>query len=222
MASRHWIFLLMPVCALVLFSLLQGCSLLRTEEPVYSETDPVIEPELDRRSITESDIDSEDFEVGAFAGVMSVEDFGTTFVYGARAAYHVSEDLFTEAAIGRTKTDKTSFEKLSGGAQVVSDDDRTLTYYNISIGWNLLPGEVFIGRGHAFNSALYIIGGVGNTDFADDNHFTINFGAGYRLLLNDWVAMHIDVRDHTYKSDLLGKDERKHNLEAHTGLTVFF
>ena len=222
MASRHWIFLLKPVCALALFSLLQGCSLLRTEEPVYTESDPVIEPELDRRIITEADIDSEDFEVGVFAGVMSVEDFGTNFVYGARAAYHVSEDLFTEATIGRTKTDKTSFEKLSGGAQLLSDNDRNLTYYNISIGWNLLPGEVFLGRGHAFNSELYLIGGVGNTDFADDNHFTINFGAGYRLLLTDLVAMHIDVRDHTYKSDLLGEDERKHNLEAHAGLTVFF
>ena len=222
MASRHWIFLLKPVCVLALFSLLQGCSLLRTEEPVFSETDPVIEPELDRRTVTEADIDSEDFEVGAFAGVMSVEDFGTNFVYGARAAYHVSEDLFTEAAIGRTRTDKTSFEKLSGGAKIVPDDNRTLTYYNISIGWNLLPGEVFIGRGHSFNSALYIIGGVGNTDFADDNHFTINFGAGYRLLLNDWVALRIDVRDHTYNSDLLGDNERKHNLEAHAGLSVFF
>jgi outer membrane beta-barrel protein len=222
MASRHWILLLKPVCALVLFSLLQGCSLLRTEEPVYSETDPVIEPELDRRTITEADIDSEDFEVGAFVGVMSVEDFGTNLVYGARAAYHVTEDLFAETAIGRTETDKTSFEKLSGGAQVVPDDDRTLTYYNISIGWNILPGEVFIWRGHSFNSALYIIGGVGNTDFADDNHFTINFGAGFRLLLTDSVAMRFDVRDHTYNSDLLGDNDRKHNLEAHVGLSLFF
>ena len=222
MASRHWIFLLRPVCALALFSLLQGCSLLRTEEPVHSDTDPVIEPELDRRVITQADIDSEDFEVSAFAGVMNVEDFGTNFVYGARAAFHVSEDLFVETAAGRTKTDQTSFEKLSGGAKIVSGSDRNLTYYNLSIGWNLLPGEVFIGRGHSFNSALFLIGGVGNTDFANDNHFTINFGAGYRLLLNDWATLSIDVRDHTYKSDLLGNDERKHNLEATAGLSVFF
>jgi outer membrane beta-barrel protein len=221
MASRHWIFLLRPVCVLAVFALLQGCSLLRTGEPVYSETDPVIEPELERREIREADIDSEDFEVGVFAGAMNVEDFGTNFVYGARLAYHVTEDLFAEAAVGRTETDETSFEELSGGAQIVPDDDRTLTYYNISLGWNILPGEVFF-AGHAFNSALYIIGGVGNTEFADDNHFTINFGAGYRLLLTDWVAMHLDMRTHTYESDLLGDDERKYNLEAHGGLTVFF
>jgi outer membrane beta-barrel protein len=222
MASRHWIFFLKPVGVLVLVTLLQSCSFLRTEEPAYSETDPVIEPELERRTITEADIDSEDFEVGAFAGVMSVEDFGTNFVYGARVAYHVTEDIFTEAAIGRTDTDETSFEKLSGGAKLLSNNDRKLTYYNISLGWNILPGEVFIGRGHAFNSALFLIGGVGNTDFADDNHFTINLGAGYRLLLNDWIALRIDVRDHTYNSDLLGDDERKHNLEATGGVSIFF
>ncbi len=222
MASWNRIFLLKPVFALVLLSLLAGCSLLRTEEPVYSETDPVIVPELERRTITEDDIDSEDFEVGAFAGVMNVEDFGTNFVYGVRAAFHVTEDLFTEATIGRTETDETSFERLSGGAQVVDDDDRDLTYYNINIGWNILPGEVFLGRKHAFNSALYIIGGVGNTDFADDNHFTINGGFGLRLLVTDWVALHADTRVHSFESDLLGSDDRKYNLEAHAGLTIFF
>jgi outer membrane beta-barrel protein len=151
-----------------------------------------------------------------------VEDFGSNPVYGARAAYHVSESLFTEAAIGRTDTDKTSYEKLSGGAQVVPDNDRKLTYYNIALGWNILQGDLFYGGSHAFNSALYLIGGVGNTDFADDNYFTINAGAGVRLLLTDWLALHIDVRDHSYKSDLLGDNERVHNLEATTGLSVFF
>ena len=47
-------------------------------------------------------------------------------------------------------------------------------------------------------------------------------GAGYRLLLTDWLALRIDVRDHIFESDLLGEDEYKHNLEAHTGLSVFF
>ena len=85
------------------------------------------------------------------------------------------------AAAGRTDTDQTSFEDLSGGAQLLTDDERQLTYYNISLGWNVFPGEVFIGSGYAFNSALYLIGGVGNTDFGGDNHFTVNVGAGYRL-----------------------------------------
>jgi len=222
MASRHWIFLLKPAAALAGALLLQACSLLPADEPVRGDTGPVIEPELQRRSITEADIDSEDFEVGVFAGMMNVEDFGTNPVYGARAAYHITEDFFTEGALGRTDTDKTSYEKLSGGAEILSGSDRKLTYYNISLGYNLFPGEAFFGSGHAFNTALFVIAGIGNTEFADDSHFTVNFGVGYRFLLTDWIALRIDVRDHTFKSDLLGTDERKHNLEATGGVSIFF
>lgn len=184
--------------------------------------DQVIQPELERRVYTEADIDTEDFEIGAFAGVMSVEDFGSNPVYGARAAYHITEDFFLEGAYGRTKTGKTSFETLSGAAQLLTDDQRNLSYYNLSIGYNLLPGEAFIGRNHAFNTALYLIGGVGSTDFAGDSHFTINFGAGYRFLVTDFLALHIDARDHVFDSDLLGENKTTHNLEAHAGVTVFF
>jgi len=195
---------------------------MRVDDAPYEDSEPVIKPELERRIITEADIDSEDFEASVFAGVMSIEDFGSNFVYGARLAYHITEDFFTEAAIGRTEADKTSFETLSGGAQILSDSQRELTYYNISLGYNILPGEAFIGKGHAYNSALYVIAGVGNTEFADDSHFTVNVGAGYRFLFNDWIALHADFRDHIFDSDLLGKDKTTHNLEATAGISFFF
>ena len=222
MESWIRIFLLKPVLLLAIYSQLQACSFLRPDEPVYSDTDPVIQPDLERRTITEADIDSEDFEAGPFVGIMSVEDFGSNVVYGARVAYHITEDFFAEAAIGRTDTDKTSFEDLSGGAQILSNSERELTYYNISLGYNILPGEVFLGSNHTYNSALYVIGGVGNTDFADDNHFTVNVGAGYRLLVNDWISLRIDFRDHIFESDLLGSDKTLHNLEGTAGIYFFF
>ena len=222
MESRVCIFLLKLICVLTAAGLLQACSFLRVEEPMRADSEPVIEPELERRTISEADIDSEDFEVGVFAGVYSIEDFGSNLVYGARAAYHVTEDFFVEAALGRTDADETSFETLSGGAQILTDDERELIYYNISLGYNLFPGEAFIGGKFALNSSLYLIAGVGNTEFADDSHFTINAGAGYRLLLSDWLALHLDVRDHIFDSDLLGNDKTTHNIEVHGGFTVFF
>ena len=222
MESRFRIFLLKVVCTLVLVGILPGCSYLRVDDAPKDDAGPVISPELERRTITEADIDSEDFEVGAFVGVMSIEDFGSNVVYGARGAYHITEDFFAEAAIGRTEAGETSFETLSGGAQILTDSQRELTYYNISLGYNILPGEAFIGKGHAFNSALYLIAGVGNTEFADDSHFTINVGAGYRFLVNDWIALHVDFRDHIFDSDLLGKDKTTHNLEGTAGISFFF
>ncbi len=67
-----------------------------------------------------------------------------------------------------------------------------------------------------------MLGGIGSTRFAGDQRFTVNFGAGYRLLPTDWLAIHIDVQDHVFQSDLLGSDKLVNNLSAGIGLTVFF
>ncbi|MCH7537835.1 MAG: outer membrane beta-barrel domain-containing protein [Proteobacteria bacterium] len=182
----------------------------------------VIDPEVARREIKEPAIDREDFEVGVFVGIMSVEDFGTNVVYGARIAYHITEGFFVEGTVGQTEAGLTSFEVLSGGARLITDSERTLTYYNLNLGYNILPGEVFIGEGRAYNTNLYLVAGLGSTRFAGDDRFTVNVGAGYRFLLNDSIALHIDFRDHLFDIDILGEEKTVHNLEVHLGLTVFF
>jgi outer membrane beta-barrel protein len=185
-------------------------------------SEPVVQPEIARREITEPDIDEEDFEVGAFAGFLSIEDFGTSPVYGFRLAYHVTEDIFLEAAAGTSTADKTSYELLSGNVQLLTEDERDLTYYNLSFGYNLLPGETFFFDRFALNSQFYLIAGVGTTQFAGNDEFTVNVGAGYRLLLSDWLALHLDARDHMFETDLLGLTKTTHNIELHGGLTIFF
>ena len=152
------------------------------------EPEQVVRPELERRELKEADIDTEDFEIGAFAGAMSVEDFGTNLVYGARLGYHVTEDVFVEASYGRTDTDETSAERFSG-FQILEEDDRDLDYYNLSFGFNLFPGESFIGSKWAFTSDFYIIGGVGSTDFAGEDNFTWNAGFGYKVLANTYPVL---------------------------------
>jgi outer membrane beta-barrel protein len=153
---------------------------------------------------------------------MSIEDFGTSGVYGARLAYHLTDSIFVEAAVGTTEAKETSFELLGGDIQLLPDDDRDFTYYNLSVGYNLLPGEVFLGGKYAFNSQFYLIGGAGSTRFAGDDEFTVNVGAGYRLLITDWLTLHLDARDHMFESDLLGEAKTIHNFELHGGLTFFF
>ncbi|MEO6079382.1 MAG: outer membrane beta-barrel domain-containing protein [Steroidobacteraceae bacterium] len=182
----------------------------------------VIEPEVQRRKIKVNRIDTENIELGAFYGALSIEDFGTNPVTGIRAAFHVTEDLFFEASVGRSKAGRTSFETLGGNVQLLTPSERRFTYYSLSLGYNLLPGEVYIGRNLAMNSALYLIGGIGSTKFAGDQRFTANLGAGYRVLPTDWLAIHIDVQDHVFQSDLLGQDKLTNNISAYIGATVFF
>ena len=228
MESRFRIlFLMLPLLAFGL----SGCAATKNlfglgEREVVTATadDPgqVIEPEVERRKIKEPKIDTEDFEIGAYAGIIGIEDFESEVVYGVRLAYHVTEGFFVEGTVGQSEASQTSFERLSGGAPILSDDDRMFTYYNLNLGYNILPGEVFFGEGRAFNTNLYLTAGLGATTFAGDDRFTVNFGAGYRFLLNDSVAIHLDVRDHLFDIDILGEDKTTHNMEGHLGFTVFF
>ena len=199
-----------------------GCSRNRLMQAEEAGQPPVIEPEIERRDIDPARIDTEDFEVGLFAGQMSVEDFGVNTVAGLRFAYHITEGFFAELSAGRTDTEPTSFERLSGAAQLLTDSEREYSYYNLSLGYNIFPGESFVGRNRALNTNLYVIGGVGKTTFAGDDRFTVNFGLGLRLMPLDWLAIHADVRDHIFDIDLLGQEKTSHNLEAHLGVTFFF
>jgi outer membrane beta-barrel protein len=194
----------------------------RAPAPEELELEPLVVREVERHPVKIDRIDKENFEVGINAGLMSVEDFGTNMATNVRAAYHVTEAFFIEAQYGRTKLGETSFERLSGGAQLLTDDQRKMRYYNVSVGYNLFPGESFIGRRWAFKGGLYLIGGVGSTDFAGDERFTINAGLGYRLIATDWLAFHLTVRDHMFDSDLLGNKTTYHNVELTGGLAVFF
>ena len=115
----------------------------------------IITPGLERRVITEDKLDSEDWEIGIYTGVFSIEDFGSDTVIGAKLAYHVTEDFFLEGSYGVTEAGETSAETLGGGIQILSGDGRDYSYYNLSIGYNLFPGEVFLGGDTAFNTVSY-------------------------------------------------------------------
>jgi outer membrane beta-barrel protein len=201
---------------------LTGCGRDRLVRADDTTQPPVIEPDVERREIEPPRIDTEDFEVGILVGQLSVEDFGVNTVSGARFAYHVTEGFFVELAAGKADTELTSFERLSGAAQLLTDSEREYSYYNVSLGYNIFPGEHFIGKNRAMNTQTYVIGGVGKTTFAGDDRFTINFGVGMRLMPLDWLAIHGDIRDHVFDIDLLGQEKTSHNLEATLGVTFFF
>ncbi|HEV3179675.1 MAG TPA: outer membrane beta-barrel domain-containing protein [Steroidobacteraceae bacterium] len=182
----------------------------------------VIEPEVARRRITVPKIRSSNIELGATYGVLSIEDFGSHPVYGLVAAYHITEDFFFQGEAGRSRGGRTSFETLGGNVQLLTQSERHFTYYDLSLGYNFLPGEAFLGRGIALTSAFYLLGGIGSTDFAGDTKFTVNFGAGYRVVPTDWLAVHITVQDRVFQSSILGTTKLTNNLEARIGTTVFF
>jgi outer membrane beta-barrel protein len=228
---------LLLTAGLVALSALSGCATVRSwfhhrpasPGPAASEPAPeenaqpsVIEPQVARRTIKVPKIRSSNVELGAIYGALSIEDFGTHPVYGLTAAYHITEDFFLQGEWGRATGGRTSYEVLSGNVQVLTQAERRFTYYDLSLGYNFLPGEAFIGRGIVMTGAFYLLGGIGGTDFGGDTKFTVNFGAGYRVVPKDWLAVHVTVQDHMFQSDVIGITKLTNNLEARIGTTVFF
>src|SRR6202167_6797898 len=124
------------------------------EEPQAEPS--IIEPQVNRREVKTPKIKAKDFEIGAYVGALSIEDFGTNPIYGVRLAYHVSEDIFLEAFAARSKAGLSSLEDVFPDITVLSSSGRQFTYYDLDLGYNVLPGEIFLGRGRAFNNALYV------------------------------------------------------------------
>jgi outer membrane beta-barrel protein len=190
-------------------------------DPPAKTTDQVVVPQVDRRDISVPRFPSNDFEIGAFVGTYATQNFGSSVVGGLRLGYHITEDFFVEGVYAQTKVSDSSFRQVLPGG-VFPDEKEKLSYYNLSVGYNVLPGEVFIGGKRAKPSAFYLIGGVGSTKFDQQRRPTYNVGAGLRVFLGDHVALQVDARDHIFTLDLLGKRQSTQNLEFTAGITAFF
>lgn len=193
-----------------------------SEEDDDGELGQIITPDIERRQIKEDDLDSENFEMGMYTGLLSIEDFGSGPVAGVSIAYHISEDFFVEGAYATSRAQETSYELLSGGVELLTDEERDFTYYNLSLGWSFFPGQVFIWDKWAFNSNFYLVAGAGNTEFAANEYFTYNYGFGLRFYGTDWLALDMSTRDHVFSHEIFGESKTVNNLETRIGLSLYF
>lgn len=228
MAGRICLFLLKKkfiTIITVLVALTQSVNISAEEKqaPLQIQSEQLIQPEIQRRKVDLAAIDTEDFEATAFTGLFSVEDFGVNLVFGARLAYHLNEDLFVEGTLGFSKAGQTSYERISGTPlPVLSGNNSNITYLNVSLGYNLLPGEGFLTQKTSFNTALYLVAGIGSTTFGGADRLTLTLGGGYRILATDWLALHISVRDHLFNINILAEDKTANNFEVSFGVSAFF
>ena len=191
------------------------------QTPAAANTDQIVVPEVARRDVKLPRFPSNDFDVGLYAGTYSTQNFGTSAVSGLRLGYHITEDFFVQSVLAQTKVSDASFRQILPGG-VFPHEKEKLRYYNLSLGYNILPGEVFIRTKYAMPFSLYLIGGVGSTTLDQQRRSTVNFGSGMRVFFNDHIALQFDARDHLFSLDLLGKRQRTQNVELSIGVTASF
>lgn len=184
-------------------------------------TKDVYQPQQQRRGVLLPAIDTEIFEAGVYTGVLNVEDFGGTYSTGANVTIHATEYVFLEGSAGRGTVTDEAFYRV-GLPLFGADRNRAMTYYSLSVGYNLFPGEIFLGKYFSFGSSAFLLAGVGNINFMDDDSFAKMLGMGLKFLPKDWIAIRLDTKAYQYDTSYFGYKKTSHNFEAGLGVSLFF
>jgi len=192
-----------------------------SELDVEQVSKPVIDPNIERMKFEESKINPDNFEIIASFGIISIEDFGSSTVIGAKLAYRVSENFFVDLELGSSTAGKSTVETFND-INILSDSERNYQFYLINIGYDIFPSESFVTDNTTFNTAFYAVAGAGNTQFAGGDNFTFSWGLGYRVIINNYLTTYFDVRDHTFELDFIGETKRTNNLEISFGIGYYF
>lgn len=179
----------------------------------------IIEPNKPVTSVQPAAIDTEKFELGAYAGLLSVEDFNTNPVTGLSFNYHISKRFLAQVNYGTSTVDNAAFEDVAGN-DFLSDYD--FTYTNLLAGYKVLDGRSFFGKRHKFNSAIYILAGIASVSFGDNDETGMAFGASYRAVVTDWMTLNLDVRDTMVDVSLNNNTKKTHNTEMVIGVNALF
>ncbi len=144
--------------------------------------DPLIAPPSEALEFKEEKIDQEFIEISPYYGLFAIDGFSTSSVMGLNLALHLTEDIFFEGNYGITQVGDDAF---GGGLTIFTDTD--MSYWNVNLGYNLFPGQIFVTRSRTLNSTIYIVGGAGLTEFDAKSRFTFNLGTGYKIFFTDWM-----------------------------------
>lgn len=180
----------------------------------------IIDPNKKTKSASPAARDTEHFEIGAYTGMLSVEDFNTNPVFGIALRYYVNEKAYIEGNIGSSETKRANSED-----GLDFNPERDFSYVTVAGGYQILKGRAFWGKKRKYNSGLYLVGGLEQVDFADNSETGAVIGVSYKTLLTDAFTFNIDFRDHIVNQKLenVSNDSKMtHNIELAIGFNLFF
>lgn len=170
--------------------------------------------------ISANNIETEYFDVGLYTGVLNIEDFSSELVYGINVTFNANENYFIQFNYLSADTGLSSFEESQG--QLFTGSDRTFKHFDFLLGYNLFLGEHFTTDTVTKLSSLYLVAGVGDTDFGGEESFTFTVGLGYQIALKRNILLRMDYRDYIYKTNIIGEDNSTHNTQLTVGVSYLF
>jgi len=165
-------------------------------------------------------IDTEYFDVGVFTGILNIEDFNSELVTGINMTFNANEDFFIQFNYLEADASLSSFELSQG--RLFAGNDRKFTHFDFLLGYNLFLGEHFMSDTNTRLSSMYLVAGVGDTEFGGEESFTYTLGLGYQVALQRNILVRIDFRDYIYKTNIIGENNSTHNTQLSAGVSFLF
>lgn len=208
--------------------ILSGCSLLgdRTERtqpssrplPGEQASSQVVDPNLQRPEPEVRTIKAQDYEAGAYFGGLAVNTDEGFDIYGLRAAYQLSENLFAEAFYETASN--VGYDELRSllGLDKKKQYDYDYDAFGVSLGYKLAPGDIYLSKSYTLPFQIYAIGGGGYTTYEGDNFGAYHLGGGVKFMPSDWLSLRFEAKDHLWSRN--GKLD--HNAQFTIGLAALF
>lgn len=181
----------------------------------------VVEPDKKTDSARAAIMDTERYELGVYTGFLSVEDFNTNPVIGLSFVYHIDPKWFAQFNYGTSSVDRATFEEVID-ENFLASSDRDFTYMTIAGAYQILHGRSYFRESGKYNSGFYVLGGLGNVEFAGNSSSSLVVGASYRIVRTDWLLIHFDYRSHIFDREFIGDDKQTFNNELVVGFNYFF
>ncbi|MDH5425302.1 MAG: outer membrane beta-barrel domain-containing protein [Gammaproteobacteria bacterium] len=176
----------------------------------------IVKPDTEQELIRDSDIDNVSRNIGVYGGLINHENFNSSFITALYFSYPFDEDVFVEAEYGISVINDTEYRNI--GLPLLSQEELSVQFYTILVGYNILPGEVYWSREKTLVSRFYLIAGVGAVSFDDADYVSIQFGAGIKMELDKNKSIRFEARNRMYDTDVLGTDKLTNNIEFHLGV----
>lgn len=210
-------------CSTYLSACMIGLGLSALTHTAYGEgkTVEVIKPKEQTTNIKPAAIDTERFELGAYVGLLSVEDFSTNTVTGFSLSYHLNSRFLAKLNYGRSTIARATFEDVSEG-NFLLEKDRDFEYQSLLGGYELAQGRSFLGQRRKFNSHIYLLAGPGRVSFAGQDNAAIVIGISYKTVMTDWLTVNLDFQDIIVDREFLANGKTTHNTEITLNISAMF
>jgi outer membrane beta-barrel protein len=159
-------------------------------------------------------------EITAAGGYYASDLFDGTWVLGGSYAYHMTEDFAVETAATWTRLMSSSGPELERTFSLLAGKSRRSLTFDADLVWDPAHGKLRFG-GSIVHFDLYVAAGAGVIDSVLSNDIAGNGGLGLKFFFGRAMALRVDLRDHTYRQQLLDRKEWVNDVTTMLGIGIF-